>query len=143
MAEVTFYHQERVDGGRRSGLYADGVAILHGFVPGEIEHDPALAWYVDVTLDTPTPPTRANAQAWLNQRWGEYRAVLTDAANELSCGIDIDTIPWEFQRQSPDGPIRVSVSAMRRLTARHIGEKLNHLAGTEWTSLFPALVVLS
>src|SRR5437763_1814329 len=96
MPEVTFYHQERVDGGRRSGLHVDGQTILHGFIPGGTDRDPALAWYVDVTMDTQTPPDHASALGWLRQHWGAIRAALTEAANQLTCGIDVDTTPWEF-----------------------------------------------
>lgn len=141
MAEVTFYHQERVDGGRRSGVFVEGTAVLQGFIPGDVDQeDSALAWYVDVTLDTPTPPTRTNALPWLERRWARLRAALREAGQLLSCGLDVDTIPWAFQHTGPDGPLRVSVSAMQRLTARRVGEKLTHLAETECSDLFPALL---
>ena len=117
MADVQFYHQERVDGGRRSGVTVDGDAVLHGFVEGSEERNPALTWYADVTLSTPTPPRDATGLAWLLGHAAEIRAALDDAAEQLSTGIDVDVTPWEFETAGPEGPIRVSVSAMRRFTA--------------------------
>ena len=139
MAEVTFYHQERIDGGRRSGLNVDGTSVLTGFVPGSVDRDPALAWYVDVTLVTANPPTHTSAFHWLNNHAHEIHQSLTEAAVALSVGIDVDSMPAEFGRPGIEGPIRVTVSAMRRLTGRHVGEELQRLAGMDWTQLFPLL----
>jgi hypothetical protein len=139
MAEVTFYHQERVDGGRRSGLNVDGTSVLHGFIPGGTDRDPALAWYVDVTFTTPTPPTQATALTWLASHAADIRQSLTEAADALSVGIDVDSMPAEFGRNGAEGPILLTVSAMRRLTGRHVGEKLQHLAEMDLAQLFPIL----
>ena len=109
MADVQFYHQERVDGGMRSGVYVDSDAMLHGFVPGGEERDPALTWYADVTLSTPTPPGDETVVAWLQAHAPEIRAALGEAAEQLRSGLDVDTMPWELQRQGSEGPIRVSV----------------------------------
>lgn len=76
MADVQFYHQERVDGGRRSGVTVDGTTVLHGFIPGGDEYDPALEWYVDVTLVTANPPTQVNALTWLNNHKPEIDQAL-------------------------------------------------------------------
>lgn len=140
MAQVTFYHQERVDGGRRSGLLVDGNSMLHGFLPGGADRDPALAWYADVTLESETPPEERDALDWLSQHGVEMRAALKEAGRELACGLDVDTVPWEFTYPGSGRPIRISVSAMRRLTARQVGQKLSELSERDWTSLFPALV---
>ena len=139
MADVTFYHQVRVDGGRRSGISVDGLSILHGFIPGDEEYDPALEWYVDVTLVTARPPSEANALAWLIAHAVEFRQVLKEDADLLSTGIDANSMPAEFARPGAEGPIRVTVSAMRRLIGRQIGEKLQHFAEMDWTQLFSVL----
>ena len=137
MADVQFYHQERVDGGMRSGVYVDSDAMLHGFVPGGEERDPALTWYADVTLSTPTPPGDETVVAWLQAHAPEIRAALGDAAEQLHSGLDVDTMPWELQRQGSEGPIRVSVSAMRRFPARDISKNLHRLATEDWIALSP------
>jgi hypothetical protein len=139
MAEVTFYHQERLDGGRRSGLNVDGSSILHGFVPGGTDRDPALAWFADVALETQSPPSQATALVWLDQHSRELKDALTAAAEQLTCGIDVDSMPWETELPGSAGAIRVSVSAMRRLTARHVGEELKQLASMDWSELFPVM----
>lgn len=139
MADVQFYHQERVDGGRRSGVTVDGTTVLHGFIPGGDEYDPALEWYVDVALVTANPPTQVNALTWLNNHKPEIDQALTEAANVLSSGIDADSMPAEFGRSGTEGPIRVTVSAMRRLIGRRVGEKLQQFAKIDWAQLFPVL----
>lgn len=139
MADVQFYHQERVDGGRRSGVTVDGTTILHGFLPGREEYDPALEWYVDVTLVTENPPTPANALSWLTIRAPEIRRALKEAADSLSVGIDANSMPAEFGSRGTEGPIRVTLSAMRRLIGRQIGGKLQQFAEMDWAVLFLAL----
>jgi hypothetical protein len=139
MAEVKFYHQERADGGRRTGVTVDGDTVAHGFLPGHDEYDPALLWYVDVTLQTPNPPTRTNALAWLQSRTPEIRLALSNTASLLELGIDMNSMPAEFGHNGAEGPIRVTVSAMRRLIGRQIAQKINHFAETDWAVLFPVL----
>jgi hypothetical protein len=140
MAEVTFYHQERVDGGRRSGVTVDGETVLHGFIPGSNDdYDPALEWYVDVSLTTANPPTQTSALGWLNDRKPEIEQALAETAEVLSTGIDADSMPAEFERNGTDGRIRVTVSAMRRLVGRRVGEKLLEFARMDWGQLFPVL----
>ena len=138
MTDVQFYHQERVDGGMRSGVYVGGEAMLHGFIPGSEERNPALSWYTDVTLSTPSPPDDATALAWLLDHASEIRAALDGAADQLSSGIDADAMPWECVTTGAEGPIRVSVSAMRRFPARDIAHNLRRLASADWSALFPA-----
>jgi len=139
MAEVTFYHQQRVDGGRRSGVTVDGITILHGFLPGSEEYDPALEWYVDVTLVTNNPPTQANALNWLTSHAADIRRALTETADCLSVGIDAHSMPAEFGSPGSEGPIRVTVSALRRVVGRQVGEKLRQFAEMDWAQLFPVL----
>jgi hypothetical protein len=130
MATMTFYHQERADGGRRTGLDVDGEAVLHSFAPGnDEESDPTLLWYVDVRISDAAPPTsHEEAAAWLARHADEIQAALSAAAGELGCGIDVDLLPWQFEYRAASEPILVSVSAMRRLAAREVGAKLQALA---------------
>mgnify|MGYP005867575247 CR=1 FL=1 len=139
MAEVILFHQERADGGRRSGLVVDGETVLHGFLPGADEHDPALVWYVDVSLATSAPPTPTNALSWLDHHEDEIRNSLTRVADALNLGIDSYSMPAEFTYPGTDGTVRVTVSAMRHVTGRQIGEKLRQFATAGWAQFFPAL----
>jgi hypothetical protein len=142
MAEVTFYHQSRVDGGQRSGLTVDGEAVLHAFqTDSEEEFDPTLEWFVDVAFTTDTPPTAATALAWVRDHASEIRQSLLDAAGRFDLGID-PPMPADFHRTGPEGPIRVSVAAMKRLVGRGIGQKLRHLAEQDFHTFFlPAAAV--
>jgi hypothetical protein len=137
MAEVIFYHQERVDGGQRSGLTVDGETVLHSFVEGSAEFDPALEWYADVAIQTPLLPTPANARDWLRNNSADIRESLIEAASRFASGID-PPMPVEFVHNNGSGSIRVTVSAMRRLVGRAIGERLKRLAGSDFPALFTA-----
>lgn len=145
MAGVQFYHQERVDGGRRSGLTVDGNTVLHGFVPGGEEYDPALEWYADVTIPTQNPPSESTARGWLAANGQVIRDALVAAAGQLECGLDNSAMPWvgAVSVSWPEGQARVSVSAVRRVSARHVGERLRWLASQEWDSLFPSTTAVA
>jgi hypothetical protein len=135
MAEVTFYHQERVDGGRRTGVTVDGDSVAHGFVAGSEEYDPALVWYADVTVQSPSPPNRETALVRLQRHAADIRRALLETAGLLDTGIDANSMPAEFGQNG----IRVTVSAMRRLVGRQISQKLTHFAEMDWSLLFPVL----
>lgn len=143
MADVTFYHQERFDGGQRSGVTVDGRTVLHGFVPGAGEYDPELEWYVDLSLPTTNPPTETDALQWLAVNERVIRDGLVSTAAKLECGLDNSAMPWETTTPGPEGPIRVSVVAVRRLLARQVGDKLRGLAARDWASLFPTTTPVS
>ena len=54
MPKLTFYHQARFDGGRRTGISLDDDATsLHFFETGaaEEDYDPRLLWYVDLRCE--------------------------------------------------------------------------------------------
>jgi len=42
MPTVTFFHNERVDDARRTGLYVDDARAFERFAPGDEEYDPSL-----------------------------------------------------------------------------------------------------
>jgi len=50
VSSVKFFRQKRFDGGIRMGVSVGQDLVLHHFVPGSDEDDPALEWYVDVEL---------------------------------------------------------------------------------------------
>lgn len=140
MAEVTFYHQERVDGGHRSGLDVDGESALQRFVPGGEDSNPALVWYVDVvfTTDAP-PPTQEEALVWIEQHEPDVAEALQAAAESLSCGIDTDYAPWRYDFPGRFGSVRVSVSAIRRVAAVEIAGRIRSLTATGVKHLIDSL----
>ena len=136
MTDVTFYHHERADGATRTGLTVDGSRALERFVPGDEERDPTLRWYVDVTFSSGQPPlTQEAAREWWVDHSAEVRSALEATASRLEVGIDMDFLPWRFEWPGPNGPARVSVSAMRRYAGVEVSRKISQMAGEGWAAL--------
>lgn len=115
---VTFYHQVRADGGRRTGVSIDGSAGVEYFVdPADPDDfDPALRWYVDLTWELPDAPRNQRAtRAWYATKLLEIREVLAEVAEVLRAGVDGDLGPWTATISTASGPVRVAVSAQRRI----------------------------
>ena len=136
MSEVTFYHTEREDNGRRTGLAVNGFTAdgMETVVPGQDDDfDPAIRWYVDVLCPVDDPPRNPMSLAiWFKVNGERIRVVLEEAAERFRAGIDQVGSPMSFEKDSADGPIRVSVSAQRRYDARHVGEGIQKLLDTDW-----------
>jgi hypothetical protein len=141
MTDVTFYYQERFDGGRRAGLWYDDYHFLHSFIEGSEEFDSRLQWYVNVVIPTEDPPSEENALRWLVSHLAQIRRALTATAKILESGIDCDAIPWETSIPDEQGPMTVRIAAARHAIAGKISEKLNALAATSVSSLFSLVVV--
>ncbi len=137
MADITFFHNERVDEARRTGLTVGGVRALDHYVEGSEERDPSLRWYVDVIFHTPAVP--ADAGAWVAAHAGAIWDALTDAADRLAAGVDADGVPWSFERPGADGPVRVSVSALRSETGHAVGGKLRRLVAGDLKSFLGSI----
>jgi hypothetical protein len=115
---VTFYHQVRADGGRRTGVSIDGSAgVEYFFDPaGPDDFDPALRWYVDLTWELPDAPrTQRAARAWYATKLLEIREVLAWVAQSLEAGIDCGLQAWVTTAPAASGPVRVAVAAQRRV----------------------------
>lgn len=138
MSDVTFFHNERVDDARRTGLTVNGSRALEHYVAGSEERDPSLRWYVDVIFYTGAPPAASAAGAWLVAHADTIRDALTDAADRLTAGVDADGAPWSFERPGPDGPVRVSLSALRSETGHGVGLKVRRLLDGDFESLLGA-----
>ena len=139
MTTVTFYHQERVDGGVRTGLEVDGYTLLEEFRGGPGERDPALLWYVDVRCEGSVPPfqTADDVRQWLRGAAPGLRDALLLAATHLAAGVDVELAPWEWTAPNPVAglPARVVVSAQRRVAALDMAARLRRLAGQDWEAL--------
>lgn len=122
---VTFYHQVRTDGGRRTGLSINDSRGIENFVdcPDPEEFDPALRWYIDVSWEVPEPPrTQREARVWYAQHLAELRGVLEAVAETLRAGIDGDLVPWVLDLPGPTGNVRVTMSAQRRYDGAHVAQ---------------------
>lgn len=135
MPQLRFYHQQRIDGGVRAGIGIDNQPVLHRFHPGEEESDPALLWFVDVTVEgrgLPIDPDEA--RGWLLDNAQPIVRALRGAAERLEVGLD-DTGAWPYRMQIESLPrgIRgeLRISAVRSLAAGELGALLTQLAN-EW-----------
>ena len=73
------------------------------------------------------PATRAAAAEWLAEHGDSLRVALEGAAERVHAGIDSDGGPWSFDVDTPDGAARVTISAQRRFSAMHIGDRLREV----------------
>jgi hypothetical protein len=66
MATMTFYHQQRGDGGFPTGFEIDDGTQLEMFEPGADESNPALLWHIDVECSCAgVPDNPPSAEAWV------------------------------------------------------------------------------
>jgi len=146
MKKLTFYHQVRADGGKRTGIESDDETLLHHFAPGGKDHDPALLWYVDFRCEGERlPDTPDGARDWFVRNEGYFVSQLREvASDDLSVGFDAELMPLERHlADAPDGArVNVVVSAARRLPARDIAPRLRELAD-HWGELLSELCTLS
>jgi len=137
MSKLTFYVQQRVDGGRRSGIDIDGETVFGRFEAGGEEFDPALLWYVDVRCagDLPSEPDRA--RRWLLDQKELLTSALKNIGDELQVGLDSGL--WPRERKVDGAPRGVDIvivcSSLRRVAAPDFGQTVTRLAED-----FPAIV---
>jgi hypothetical protein len=136
MHELTFYRQTRHDRGVRTGLELDDVTLLGYFEEGQpdLQDDPlgtALLWYVDIRCRADHLATEPeDARQWLLGNSAVIQEGLERFADVLSAGVD-DSLPlrWNDFPTAPAGvQIEVVCSAIRRMTARGLGEILREIA---------------
>lgn len=133
MDTISFFHNEREDNGKRTGVSVNGERALERYVPGDEDRNPGLRWYFDIVYPTNSPPaTQESAMNWFAEHVDSIKSSLEFAANKLENGIDADQIPWSFERQTADGPVRVTVSAMRRYDALNIANRIRQFMKGEW-----------
>ncbi len=126
MSKISFYRQERWDGGIRTGIEMDGYVVMQSFAEGTDDSDPALLWYIDVRCEgAKLAAEPEKARKWFLEHAEIIRAGLRQLAGHIRAGVDADGWPllWPMP-ESPRGVrITVAVSAVERLTAWAIAEK--------------------
>jgi hypothetical protein len=145
MAELTFYHQVRTDGGERTGIDNESGPLLHYFQEGSEEFDPRLLWYVDVRCSGEELPREPRAaRDWFLKNSKFFVEHLKQVAANLGPGFDADYLPYQEEiEDAPDGArARIVISAARRLVARKIPSELRDVA-ERWTQLLDRLDLLS
>jgi hypothetical protein len=137
MSKLTLYVQERVDGGRRTGIDIDGETVFDRFEPGGEEFDPALLWYVDLRCagDVPIEPERA--REWLLDQKEVLTAALKSISDELRVGLDSGLLPRQQKVEgAPRGvEIMIVCSSLQRAATPDFGRTVARLAED-----FPAIV---
>jgi hypothetical protein len=130
MPTITYFEQERRDGGTRVGIDVDGDTVRSAFRSGSTDSDPALVWYVDVACAGPKLPRDPDrALKWLSVNARHIGRVLTVLAKALPAGID--SAAWPVRRRSKIGPavtVTISCSAARRVNAQQIASTLMDIA---------------
>ena len=131
MRKISFYRQERWDGGVRTGIEVDGYVVLQSFVEGEEGADPALLWYIDVRCKGANLPAEpAKVRLWLLDQGSIIRPGLKQLAVHIRAGVDAEGWPllWPMSNSPRGVRITVAVSAVERLTAWAIAEKVTEIA---------------
>lgn len=139
MNKLNFYHQQRGDGGLRTGVELNDERVLENFQEGHLPRNSALNWFVDIRCkgeDLPSEPEKI--REWLLARQEAIQSALVELANELRVGIDND---WPLVKPVPSTDrtaMAIYCSAIRRLSGREISEVLSNLAA-QWPDLIQNL----
>lgn len=138
--DVTFSVGERRDGGRWAELSVGGERGLERVltaVPFE-DRDPALLWYVDVRWDVADPPrTQAAAADWYSAHRPAVEVALAQMADVLAVGLDIDEAPVIYPLDTPAGPARAYVSALKRLGPGRVAASLREAMALDLLAVEP------
>jgi len=130
MSKLTFYVQQRVDGGRRTGIDVDGETVFNRFEESGEEFDPALVWYVDVRCVGELPSEPEQARQWFVEQREVLTGALRNLSNELQVGLDAGL--WPRQRRVDAAPRGVEIvivcSSLRGFATRDFGKILLRLA---------------
>jgi hypothetical protein len=142
MTKLTFYHNVRVDGGRRTGIEINDTTAMEFYQEESLDVDPALLWYVDLSCEAEGLPREAEvARRWFLDNEKPLVGILLGVAGEIEVGFDVEVRP--FRRAVNDGPggcrVKVVVSAIHRLQAKEVARDLREVAQS-WRSLVERLV---
>ena len=140
MPVITFYRQERRDGGVRTGIEVAGHAAFQRFDEAHIDSDPALLWYVDVQCaGNGVPKESEKAREYFLQNAAMIKEHLRLLASEIPAGIDPGDLPLQ-RNFAMRGRVKgmISCSAVQRLAAKEIAVKLFDIAG-DWEGMIEKL----
>lgn len=142
MAKISFFRQERYDGGVRTGIGIDDETVLHHFETGSGESDPALLWFVDLGFEgRRLPSAPEQARKWLAEHAEFIRHGLQEAADRLQVGLDHDEVsPFRCPLSGAPHGVKAMllVSGVRRLRAGELAANLIETS-QEWNSILQRL----
>ncbi len=136
---LSFYRQERVDGGIRTGIMLGMSTIFERFeIDGE-EWDPSLAWSVELRCSGPSLPTDpGDVKAWLLENEPQISDGFRRFSEDLAAGSDPTGVyPLQFGdfRNVPPGiSMKIVCTALRRYDAFFLADHLNYVR-EHWTDL--------
>lgn len=136
---LSFYRQERVDGGIRTGIMLGMTTIYERFeIDGE-EWDPSLTWSVELRCGGPNLPSEVEAvKAWLLANEAQIRDGFRRFINLLEAGSDpTGDYPLQFddfQDLQSGVTMKIVCTALRRYDALFLADHLNYVR-EHWTDL--------
>jgi hypothetical protein len=145
MSKLTFYRQQRQDGGIRTAITVDEATVWHHFQPGAEPPDPALLWYVDIRCEgTRLPVEPEAARRWLLDQAAAIRQALTDLADKLQAGLDTDPFPLEWEVPNPPRRVKMKLvcSATRRQTLLALSRILTDIRD-RWEAILDELTLVT
>jgi hypothetical protein len=140
---LTFFRQEREDGGVRTGIMLGMATVFERFeIDGE-EFDPSLIWSVDLRCSGSGLPRAANeAREWLLAHETVVRDGFLRYADQLHAGVDptgISLLEWsDFQDLPPDISMKIVCGAQRRIDALYLASRVEFV-GEHWVELIRGL----
>jgi len=136
---LSFYRQERVDGGIRTGITLGMASIFERFeIEGE-EWDPSLAWSVELRCSGSSLPTgTADVKPWLLAHESQIKDAFRRFSEQLAAGSDPTGVyPLQFAdfRGLPAGvTMKIVCTALRRYDAYFLAEHVNYIR-EHWSEL--------
>jgi hypothetical protein len=142
MHELTFFRQERHDGGIRMGVELDGETLLLSHnEPGPPENEddplgPALLWFVDIRCRGDNLPSDAeSARRWFLKNRDALTEGLEEFAQELMAGADDDSPIQHPGSLAPTGngpgeelEVNYVCSSIRRVKGPKLSEAIKEIA---------------
>ena len=136
---LSFYRQERVDGGLRTGIMLGMTTIFERFeIEGE-EWDPSLAWSVELRCGGSSLPTDAEGvKPWLLAHEAQIKKGFRRFSRLLAAGSDpTGSYPLQFddfQGLPTEITMKIVCTALRRYDAYFLAEHLVYVS-EHWTDL--------
>lgn len=141
MATIKFFYQERYDGGVRTGIGVNDEMVLHRFLPGDEDSDPALLWYLDVVFKGDSLPAGSDeAKQWLCDQSDTIKRELLQAAEHLVVGLDVgpDTRYRATLVLMDSATGEIMISGARSLSERELADKVRSVAAS-WDEIMTTL----
>jgi hypothetical protein len=121
MPKLTYYQQQRADGGVRTAIFTEHETLLHHFEEGSDDTDPTLLWFVELRCEGRRLPAEPEpARQWFLDHAELMRNGLKALAERLEVGMDAD---WPLLWPMPAAPRGVRVTIAISVARRSVGLK--------------------